>query len=533
MPSHSEGPWSFASGARGCIRHAASRPGSAQSSRPSPCAFDRATGVAAYQLPRQFPSQRPTPYASMSAKLSPSAPAVPSLRRTRLQASARKSSRHTLSISAWKRRSGSSLAFACNTVRSRRTCSDPGRLSPVVMPFLLPVSLSNQGSFPPPALPGLTGTTSPSATLPAQPAPHGGPVGVCSPPTGLPVLLPSPSSMRAAATTPAEPASARVARFPASGSLPRDTVGSASAFARFEACSAFTRVAARMVARPPKAACSIGVLQAMSLPPSPAPIATGWSDSCRAGFAPARGGRLSTAHRIACAPAPAFAPARFARLIACARQAQGALLPSVPLGFFRTGARQETKRPPDTASFCLILSRICRSQTFSGIISNLANKIPPPEGDIGTCHEMSCSVMRCHEAPRAPGLRGPPCRRACHARREHASRPFPTCLPGSCTLRNRKGSPGSRPSSQPITASPMSSPLRGHRPIAREFEGGTVDMRFTVRPAMPAPAPRKQPLPSAARLDIRHGDGRLRFHGPVFDCVTKPRSRHRHCRWRR
>ena len=60
-PSHSEGPWSFASGARGCIRHAASRPGSAQSSRPSPCAFDRATGVAAYQLPRQFP--KPAPHA--------------------------------------------------------------------------------------------------------------------------------------------------------------------------------------------------------------------------------------------------------------------------------------------------------------------------------------------------------------------------------------------------------------------------------------------------------------------------------------
>ena len=35
----------------------------------------------------------------------------------------------------------------------------------------------------------------------------------------------------------------------------------------------------------------------MSLPPSPAPIATGWSDSCRAGFAPARRRRLSTAHR--------------------------------------------------------------------------------------------------------------------------------------------------------------------------------------------------------------------------------------------
>ena len=42
----------------------------------------------------------PTPYDSMSAKVSPSTPAEPPLRRTCLQASARKSSRHTLSISA-------------------------------------------------------------------------------------------------------------------------------------------------------------------------------------------------------------------------------------------------------------------------------------------------------------------------------------------------------------------------------------------------------------------------------------------------
>ena len=65
---------------------------------------------------------------------------------------------------------------------------------------------------------------------------------------------------------------------------------------RFEACSAFTRVAARMVAKPPLAARYIGVLQTMSLPPSSAPTATGWNDSCRAGFAPAREWRLSTAH---------------------------------------------------------------------------------------------------------------------------------------------------------------------------------------------------------------------------------------------
>ena len=65
---------------------------------------------------------------------------------------------------------------------------------------------------------------------------------------------------------------------------------------RFEACSAFTKVAARMLAEPPMAALLIAVLQTRSLPPSPAPTATGWSDSCRAGFAPAEERCLSTAH---------------------------------------------------------------------------------------------------------------------------------------------------------------------------------------------------------------------------------------------
>ena len=40
----------------------------------------------------------------------------------------------------------------------------------------------------------------------------------------------------------------------------------------------------------------IEVLQTMSLPPSSAPTVTGWSDSCRAGFAPAEKWRLVTAH---------------------------------------------------------------------------------------------------------------------------------------------------------------------------------------------------------------------------------------------
>ena len=102
--------------------------------------------------------------------------------------------------------------------------------------------------------------------------------------------------MRAAATTPVEPDGARVARFPR-GWQP-SPIGRRVGFhiGCFEACSAFTCVAARMVARPPKAARYIAVLQTMSLPPSSAPTASGWSDSCRAGFAPAREWRLSTAH---------------------------------------------------------------------------------------------------------------------------------------------------------------------------------------------------------------------------------------------
>ena len=47
MPSRSEGPLSSASGSRGRNLSAASRPGSARSPRTSPCASDRATGVAA------------------------------------------------------------------------------------------------------------------------------------------------------------------------------------------------------------------------------------------------------------------------------------------------------------------------------------------------------------------------------------------------------------------------------------------------------------------------------------------------------
>ena len=150
--------------------------------------------------------------------------------------------------------------------------------------------------FPPPALPGFRGTTDLSATLPAQPDPRGLSVGACHATAGLPVLRPIPSSIHATANTPAEPVGARVARFPTAGSLPRFNGGSASALC-------VSRPARRLLALWPVWSLSrprrpfvIGVLQTMLLPPPSAPTATGWSDICRAGFAPAEEWRLLTAH---------------------------------------------------------------------------------------------------------------------------------------------------------------------------------------------------------------------------------------------
>ena len=96
---------------------------------------------------------------------------------------------------------------------------------------LLPFAIASTcGPFPPPALPGFTGTTGP-LRHPVRPdlALTGRRLARAAPPAGLPVLRSSPSSMRAAAITPAEPVGARVAHFPTAGSLPRYSGGSASA----------------------------------------------------------------------------------------------------------------------------------------------------------------------------------------------------------------------------------------------------------------------------------------------------------------
>ena len=66
---------------------------------------------------------------------------------------------------------------------------------------------------------------------------------------------------------------------PAPSSFPRPSASPVSRPARRS-----LRVAARMVAEPPLAARGTGALQPKSLPPSTALIATGWSDSWRAGL---------------------------------------------------------------------------------------------------------------------------------------------------------------------------------------------------------------------------------------------------------
>ena len=101
--------------------------------------------------------------------------------------------------------------------------------------------------------------------------------------------------MHAVATTPAESlAGSSLVITSSDGSLPSvPKVGFRISI--FEACSAFTRVTAYMLARSPKATVTIGGFGCF-VTSTAAPTATGWSDSCQAGLAPAEDLRLSTAH---------------------------------------------------------------------------------------------------------------------------------------------------------------------------------------------------------------------------------------------
>jgi len=114
---------------------------------------------------------------------------------------------------------------------------------------------------------------------------------------GFPVLRLLPSSMHAIATTPTELLAARFARFTSNDSLPRNKAGSASVLQ-------FSRPAQRSLTLRP--ACSPSPYYrtfytrgfSRFVTSATAPVATGRSESCRAGFAPAEKHRLGTAHFI-------------------------------------------------------------------------------------------------------------------------------------------------------------------------------------------------------------------------------------------
>ena len=101
--------------------------------------------------------------------------------------------------------------------------------------------------------------------------------------------------MHAVATTPAESlAGSSLVITSSDGSLPLvPKVGFRISI--FEACSAFTRVTAYMLAGSPKATVTVGGFGCF-VTSTAAPTATGWSDSCQAGLAPAEDLRLFTAH---------------------------------------------------------------------------------------------------------------------------------------------------------------------------------------------------------------------------------------------
>ena len=116
------------------------------------------------------------------------------------------------------------------------------------LPFNVPL---NQGPFPPPALPGFLSATGLSAALarPACPSPDARLVR--TPQTtrrGLPVLLRLSSCMRAGVTTPAEAQGACFALFPWSWQPSSYYRRVGFGIGTFEACPAFTHVAAHMLA---------------------------------------------------------------------------------------------------------------------------------------------------------------------------------------------------------------------------------------------------------------------------------------------
>ena len=190
------------------------------------------------------------------------------------------------------------VPFACACDDVWHSCSFIG----VIGHSATPGACSLSPSLPPEA-PSL-GRHCPASTVvraspppwPARPCPHGRRLARATPPAGLPVLRPLPSSMRAAATTPGGAGRCLCRSLPGPWQPSPSNRRVGFRIIGFEACTAFRILQPAWSRSRPWQPFSIEVLQTMSLPPSSAPTVTGWSDSCRAGFAPAEERRLFTAH---------------------------------------------------------------------------------------------------------------------------------------------------------------------------------------------------------------------------------------------
>src|SRR6516164_6212141 len=145
------------------------------------------------------------------------------------------------------------------------------------VPHLRLAFVLNGGPFPPPALPGFTGTTNPSAS-PRRPACPSRASGWSSLTTswGLPCCVRFPC-VHAVATTPAQRLAVLLRSFtPSRVSLPRKGCRVGLRIVLFEACSAFTRVTACTLALSPiRDTLSEGFSHFVTS--IAAPAASGWS----------------------------------------------------------------------------------------------------------------------------------------------------------------------------------------------------------------------------------------------------------------
>jgi hypothetical protein len=161
--------------------------------------------------------------------------------------------------------------------------------------------LAAPGPFPPPALPGFTGTTDLPPPQTARSDPHGSPVGEhVSPPLGFPVLRRFPYACMLSLLPRRNQLGARIALFPSGGSLPCSTARSASAL---WISRPFQRsiVTACKLAGSHMTLCIVGFDDLVTS--FVATIATGWSDPCRVGLSPTEKPRLHAAHHaVATAP---------------------------------------------------------------------------------------------------------------------------------------------------------------------------------------------------------------------------------------